>query len=184
MRRTGTKLNEANVSSGTPVTGKCHFVTSQVDDEQFHAAWTVKYVKKSARRARSQVTYILTDELWRSKSVHVKKETFFPAPPPVHVKVVTSERDENTFDVFLNDQKVAEMQHGRLRDTNAFKGNLRTLLKRWQDARVPIDAVPATIEAGKNVLLLGIQVGLSIEGITTIEFKIPVQRSSAPTKDR
>ena len=136
-----------------------------------HSSWTLKYTKN--------------DELWKSKTVLVQSNTtFFPAPPPVHVKVVAREGDEKVFDVLLNDQKVGEIQDGKLRDTNAFKGNLRRLLKRWQDARVPIHAVPATIELDNDVLSNGLVMKLAIEGVTTIKFKGAIQLSGPAAKDR
>ena len=125
------------------------------------------------------------NELWETKRISGTSTFAFPTPPPVHLKVVTG---ENAFDVLLNGQKVAEIHggelDGELSDTNI--GHLRRLLKRWQDARVPVDAVPAIVELGKDVPVYKAQMAqmwLLLEGLKTIEFKMPVKRPRPPAKD-
>ena len=76
---------------------------------------------------------------------------------------------------------------GKIRDTDALTGNFQTLLKRWQDARVPLHAVPATVELGEGVPVINASFAslwLAFEGLNSIEFKMPVKRPRPPAEDR
>ena len=183
-------------NSNTDKILQCNVTSSTHDDGTARVRGTYIYTRRPTMRhpvANVQhgvwtLTYVKENELWETKRTSVTTTFAFPTPPPVHLKVVTG---ENAFDVLLNGQKVAEihdgeLRDGELRDTNI--GHFRKLLKRWQDARVPLDAVPAIVELGKDVPVVYnahiAQMWLLLEGLKTIEFKVPVKRPRPPAKDR